>query len=59
MATAKYTWQMAIVVRILKDIINNASRRKFKKIFVNSKVKILKNVFRRYVFSLLPLRPAK
>ena len=28
MATAKYTWQIAIVVRILIDIMNNVIKRK-------------------------------
>ena len=55
MATAKYTWQIAIVVRILIDIMNNVIRRGF----VNFQLNIPKYLFRRYVFSHLPLRPAK
>ena len=55
MATAKYTWQIAIVVRILIDIMNNVIKRKI----VNFQLNIPKYLFRRYVFSYLPLRPAK
>ena len=57
MAAAKYTWQIAIVVRILIDIMNNVIKRKIG--FVNFKLNIPKYLFRRYVFSHLPLRPAK
>ena len=58
MATAKYTWQIAIVVRILMDIMNNVIKRKIHG-FVNFQLNIPKYLFRRYVFSHLPLRPAK
>ena len=58
MATAKYTWQIAIVVRILIDIMNNVIKRK-RRGFVNFQLNIPKYLFRRYVFSHLPLRPAK
>ena len=59
MATAKYTWQIAIVVRILMDIMNNVIKRKIGRGFVNFQLNIPKYLFRRYVFSHLPLRPAK
>ena len=61
MATAKHTWQIAIVVRILIDIMNNVIKRKmyYGRGFVNFQLNIPKYLFRRYVFSHLPLRPAK
>ena len=58
MATAKYTWQIAIVVRISIEIMNNVSNLNVRG-FVDSKLSIPKYVFRRYVVFLLPLPPAK
>ena len=57
MATAKYTWKIVIVVRIQIEMMNNVSRHV--RGFVNSKLNIHKYVLRRYVFSLLTLRPVK